>query len=129
MVGIAVGMATNIPPHNLSEIVDAIIHLIDNPKAGGEDLLRYIKGPDFPTDAEIITSKADILKMYETGHGSVRMRALYEREDGDIIITALPHHVSGAKVLEQIASQMTAKKLPMVEDLRDESDHEPPPAW
>ncbi|MBL1260771.1 MAG: DNA topoisomerase IV subunit A [Thiotrichaceae bacterium] len=124
--GIAVGMATDIPPHNMREVVSACIHLLDEPKADLAALCEHIKGPDFPTDAEIITPKADILKMYESGHGSVRMRALYEREDGDIIITALPHHVSGAKVLEQIASQMTAKKLPMVEDLRDESDHEHP---
>ncbi len=124
--GIAVGMATDIPPHNMREVVSACIHLLDEPKADLAALCEHIKGPDFPTDAEIITPKADILKMYQSGHGSVRMRALYEREDGDIIITALPHHVSGAKVLEQIASQMTAKKLPMVEDLRDESDHEHP---
>ncbi len=124
--GIAVGMATDIPPHNMREVVSACVRLLDEPKADLAALCEHIKGPDFPTDAEIITPKADILKMYQTGHGSVRMRALYEREDGDIIITALPHHVSGAKVLEQIASQMTAKKLPMVEDLRDESDHENP---
>ncbi|MCF6325481.1 MAG: DNA topoisomerase IV subunit A [Gammaproteobacteria bacterium] len=124
--GIAVGMATDIPPHNMREVVSACVHLLDEPKADLAALCEHIKGPDFPTDAEIITPKADILKMYQSGHGSVRMRALYEREDGDIIITALPHHVSGAKVLEQIASQMTAKKLPMVEDLRDESDHENP---
>jgi len=124
--GIAVGMATDIPPHNMREVVSACVRLLDEPKAGLAALCEHVKGPDFPTDAEIITPKADILKMYKTGHGSVRMRALYEREDADIIITALPHHVSGAKVLEQIANQMTAKKLPMVEDLRDESDHENP---
>jgi len=124
--GIAVGMATDIPPHNMREVVSACIHLLDEPKADLAALCEHIKGPDFPTDAEIITPQADILKLYETGNGSVRMRAVYEREDGDIIVTALPHHVSGAKVLEQIASQMTAKKLPMVEDLRDESDHENP---
>ena len=124
--GIAVGMATDIPPHNMREVVSACVHLLDEPKADLAALCEHVKGPDFPTDAEIITPKADILKMYETGHGGVRMRAIYEREDGDIIITALPHHVSGAKVLEQIANQMTAKKLPMVEDLRDESDHENP---
>jgi len=124
--GIAVGMATDIPPHNMREVVSACVHLLDEPKADLAALCEHVKGPDFPTDAEIITSRADILKMYETGHGGVRMRAIYEREDGDIIITALPHHVSGAKVLEQIANQMTAKKLPMVEDLRDESDHENP---
>ena len=124
--GIAVGMATDIPPHNMREVVSGCVRLLDEPKADLAALCEHIKGPDFPTDAEIITSKADILKMYETGNGSVRMRAVYEREDGDIIITALPHHVSGARVLEQIANQMTAKKLPMVEDLRDESDHENP---
>ncbi len=124
--GIAVGMATDIPPHNMREVVSACIHLLDEPKADLAALCEHIKGPDFPTDAEIITPKADIFKMYETGNGSVRMRAIYEREEGDIIITALPHHVSGAKVLEQIANQMIAKKLPMVEDLRDESDHENP---
>jgi len=124
--GIAVGMATDIPPHNMREVVSACVRLLDEPKADLAALCEHIKGPDFPTDAEIITPKADILKMYETGNGSVRMRAIYERDDGDIIITALPHHVSGAKVLEQIAAQMTAKKLPMVEDLRDESDHEDP---
>ncbi len=124
--GIAVGMATDIPPHNMREVVSACVHLLDEPKADLAALCEHIKGPDFPTDAEIITPEADILKLYETGNGSVRMRAIYEREDGDIIVTALPHHVSGAKVLEQIANQMTAKKLPMVEDLRDESDHENP---
>ncbi len=124
--GIAVGMATDIPPHNMREVVSACVHLLDEPKADLAALCEHIKGPDFPTDAEIITPQADILKLYETGNGSVRMRAIYEREDGDIIVTALPHHVSGAKVLEQIANQMTAKKLPMVEDLRDESDHENP---
>ncbi len=124
--GIAVGMATDIPPHNMREVVSACVRLLDEPKADLAALCEHIKGPDFPTDAEIITPKADILKMYETGNGSVRMRAIYEQEDGDIIVTALPHHVSGAKVLEQIANQMTAKKLPMVEDLRDESDHENP---
>jgi len=124
--GIAVGMATDIPPHNMREVVSACIHLLDEPKADLAALCEHIKGPDFPTDAEIITPQADIRKLYETGNGSVRMRAIYEREDSDIIITALPHHVSGAKVLEQIANQMIAKKLPMVEDLRDESDHENP---
>ncbi len=124
--GIAVGMATDIPPHNLREVVTACIRLLDEPKATLADLCEHVKGPDFPTDAEIITPKAEIHKMYETGNGSIRMRAVYERENGDIIVTALPHQVSGAKVLEQIAAQMTSKKLPMVEDLRDESDHENP---
>lgn len=124
--GIAVGMATDIPPHNLRETVSACIHLLEKPKATLEDLMAFIPGPDYPTDAEIISSKADLNKIYETGHGSVRMRALYEKEQGDIIITALPHQVSGSRILEQIAQQMQAKKLPMVEDLRDESDHEKP---
>jgi topoisomerase-4 subunit A len=124
--GIAVGMATDIPPHNLREVVSACIRLLEQPKATVTDLCEHIPAPDFPTDAEIITPREDILKMYETGHGSVKMRAIWERENGDIVITALPHQVSPAKVLEQIAAQMQAKKLPMVEDLRDESDHENP---
>jgi len=124
--GIAVGMATDIPPHNLKEVVLACIHLLDNSKAPVKDLMKFIKGPDFPTNAEIISSKQEIKDIYETGRGSIRMRACYEVEDGEIILTALPHQVSGGKVLEQIAGQMTAKKLPMVEDLRDESDHENP---
>ncbi|NOX08364.1 MAG: DNA topoisomerase IV subunit A [Gammaproteobacteria bacterium] len=124
--GIAVGMATDIPPHNLREVVSAAIHLLDTPKASVIDLCKHIQGPDYPTDAEIITAPDDLLAIYEQGHGSVRMRACYEREQSEIIITALPHQVSGNKVLEQIAAQMTAKKLPMVEDLRDESDHENP---
>ncbi|MFO1417888.1 MAG: DNA topoisomerase IV subunit A [Methylotetracoccus sp.] len=124
--GIAVGMATDIPPHNLVEVVSACIHLIDHPRADVEQLCALIKGPDFPTEAEIITPRADLLRMYQTGAGSVRLRARYEIEDGNIIVTALPYQVSGAKVLEQIAAQMQAKKLPMVEDLRDESDHENP---
>jgi topoisomerase-4 subunit A len=124
--GIAVGMATDIPPHNLREVAAACIGLLESPKATVEELCEHVKGPDFPTDAEIITPREDILKMYNTGSGSIRMRARYEAEDGDIVITALPHQTSGARVLEQIAGQMTAKKLPMVEDLRDESDHENP---
>ncbi len=124
--GIAVGMATDIPPHNLREVVSACIRLLEEPRAGLDALLEHVQGPDFPTEAEIITPRADLKKMYETGSGSIRMRAVYEREEGNIIITALPHQVSGAKVLEQIAAQMNAKKLPMVEDLRDESDHENP---
>jgi topoisomerase-4 subunit A len=124
--GIAVGMATDIPPHNLREVVNACIHMLEQPKATVADLHEFILAPDFPTDAEIITPREDILKMYETGHGSVKMRAIWEKENGDIVITALPHQVSPAKVLEQIAAQMQAKKLPMVEDLRDESDHENP---
>ena len=124
--GIAVGMATDIPPHNLNEVVDACLHLLDNPKATVPDLMSYIKAPDFPTDAEIITPQSDILNTYETGRGSVKMRAIWNKEDGDIIVTALPFQASGSKILEQIAAQMRNKKLPMVEDLRDESDHENP---
>ena len=124
--GIAVGMATDIPPHNLVEIGNACIHLLDKPKSVLDDLLQYIKGPDFPSAAEVISSPDDIRGMYENGTGSLRARAIYEKEGADVIITALPFQVSGSKILEQIAAQMTAKKLPMVEDLRDESDHENP---
>ncbi len=124
--GIAVGMATDIPPHNLREVASACVRLLEEPKATVEQLCEHVQGPDFPTEAEIITSRADLLKMYHSGNGSVRMRAKWEREEGDIVITALPHQVSGAKILEQIAQQMQQKKLPMVEDLRDESDHENP---
>ena len=124
--GIAVGMATDIPPHNLREVVSACVRLLDEPKSTAADLCEHVLGPDFPTDAEIITPREEILKMYESGYGSVKMRAVWEKENGDIVITALPHQVSPAKVLEQIAAQMQAKKLPMVEDLRDESDHENP---
>jgi len=124
--GIAVGMATDIPPHNLREVIGACIYLLDDPFAGVRALCEHIQGPDFPTEAEIITPRADILALYETGRGSLRMRALWREEDGDIVITALPHQVSGAKVLEQIAQQMQLKKLPMIQDLRDESDHENP---
>ena len=124
--GIAVGMATDVPPHNLREVATACVRLLDEPSATVEQLCEHIQGPDFPTEAEVITPKADLLKIYETGRGSVRMRAVYRVEDGDIVVTALPHQVSGAKVLEQIAAQMQAKKLPMVADLRDESDHENP---
>ncbi|KPX45596.1 DNA topoisomerase 4 subunit A [Pseudomonas syringae pv. helianthi] len=124
--GIAVGMATDVPPHNLREVASACVHLLDDPKAKVPELCEHILGPDYPTEAEIITPRADLLKIYETGRGSVRMRAVYRIEDGDIVVTALPHQVSGAKVLEQIAAQMQAKKLPMVADLRDESDHENP---
>ncbi len=126
--GIAVGMATDIPPHNLREVVNACVYALDNPDASVADLCKHILGPDMPTEAEIISPRDEILKMYETGRGSVRMRAVWQKdeESGDIIITALPHQVSGAKILEQIAAQMQAKKLPMVADLRDESDHENP---
>ena len=124
--GIAVGMATDIPPHNLREVVSACIHLLDAPNASVAELCEHVKGPDFPTDAEIITPPEDLRKMYESGRGSLRMRALWQDEGEDIVITALPHQTSGSKVLEQIAQQMQAKKLPMVVDLRDESDHENP---
>jgi len=124
--GIAVGMATDIPPHNLREVADGLIHLIDNPDSTASDLMEFIKGPDFPTEAEIITPSSEILKIYETGQGMVRMRATFQKENGDIIINALPYQVSGARVIEQIAAQMQAKKLPMITDLRDESNHEDP---
>jgi topoisomerase-4 subunit A len=124
--GIAVGMATDVPPHNLREVAAACVRLLEDPKATLGDICKHIKGPDFPTEAEIITPPKDIRAMYKVGHGSLRMRACYEREDGSIVVTALPYQVSGARVLEQIASQMLAKKLPLVEDLRDESDHENP---
>ncbi|MGC9421219.1 DNA topoisomerase IV subunit A [Vibrio sp.] len=126
VTGIAVGMATDIPPHNVREVVAATIHLIEHPNAALPDLMQYIKGPDFPTEAEIITPQVELEKMYKTGRGSVKMRAVWHKEGSDIVISALPHQVSGAKLLEQIANQMRAKKLPMVEDLRDESDHENP---
>ncbi|MEK0361117.1 DNA topoisomerase IV subunit A [Pseudomonas sp. CBC3] len=124
--GIAVGMATDVPPHNLREVAAACVRLLDEPGATVEQLCEHVQGPDYPTEAEIVTPRADLLKIYETGRGSVRMRAVYRVEDGDIVVTSLPHQVSGAKVLEQIATQMQAKKLPMVADLRDESDHENP---
>ncbi len=124
--GIAVGMATDILPHNLTEVANACIHILKKPKATLNEIMDIIPGPDFPTQAEIITPKEEIQKVYTTGQGTLRMRAQVTYEDNDIVITALPHQVSGAKVLEQIAAQMTAKKLPMVADLRDESDHENP---
>jgi topoisomerase IV subunit A len=124
--GIAVGMATDIPPHNLREVASACVRLLESPKSTLEDLCEHIKGPDFPTEAEIITPRKDILEIYQTGRGGIRQRAVYDIEDGAVIVTALPYQVSGNKVLEQIAAQMIAKKLPMVEDLRDESDHENP---
>ncbi|MCI0918801.1 DNA topoisomerase IV subunit A [Pseudomonas stutzeri] len=124
--GIAVGMATDVPPHNLREVAAACVRLLDDPKTTVEQLCEHVQGPDYPTEAEIVTPRTDLLKLYETGRGSVRMRAVYRVEDGDIVVSALPHQVSGSKVLEQIAAQMQAKKLPMVADLRDESDHENP---
>ncbi|MGH8496603.1 MAG: DNA topoisomerase IV subunit A, partial [Gammaproteobacteria bacterium] len=124
--GIAVGMSTDIPPHNLRELAAACVHLLKKPRATVAELCEHIQGPDFPTGAELVTPRADILQMYETGNGSLRLRATWEREGAEIVVTALPFQISGARVLEQIAAQMHAKKLPMVEDLRDESDHENP---
>ena len=124
--GIAVGMATDIPPHNLRELAAACVRLLEDPNASVADLLKHVKGPDYPTEAEIVTPVSDIKAIYQSGNGSVRCRAKWEREEEDIIVTALPYQVSGAKVIEQIAQQMQQKKLPMVEDLRDESDHENP---
>ena len=124
--GIAVGMATDIPPHNLNEVISACVHLLDNPKATVADLMTHIKGPDYPTEAPVITPSADIRALYETGRGSIKARAVFHREGPEVVITALPHQVSPAKVLEQVAQQMNAKKLPMLVDLRDESDHENP---
>ncbi|SQH97419.1 DNA topoisomerase IV subunit A [Haemophilus haemolyticus] len=124
--GIAVGMATDIPPHNINEIADAAVMLLDNPKAGLDDVLEIVQGPDFPTEAEIISPKSEIRKIYEQGRGSIKMRAIWKKEDGEIIISALPHQSSPSKVIAQIAEQMTAKKLPMLEDIRDEADHENP---
>ncbi len=124
--GIAVGMATDIPPHNLREVVDAAVHLLENPGASVADLCAFVRGPDFPTEARIITPGEELHGIYESGRGSLRMRAVWERENGDIVVHALPYQASGARVLEQIAQQMQARKLPMVADLRDESDHESP---
>ncbi|WP_215767792.1 DNA topoisomerase IV subunit A [Haemophilus sp. SZY H8] len=124
--GIAVGMATDIPPHNINEIADAAVMLLDNPKAGLDDVLEIVQGPDFPTEAEIISPKSEIRKIYEQGRGSIKMRATWKKEDGEIIISALPHQSSPSKVIAQIAEQMTAKKLLMLEDIRDEADHENP---
>ncbi|WP_430390770.1 DNA topoisomerase IV subunit A [Dyella sp. 20L07] len=125
-MGIAVGMATDIPPHNLREVVSACIRLLDDPDATVADLCEHIQGPDYPTEAEIITPRSELLAMYQNGVGSLRARAVYHVDENNIVITALPHQVSPSKILEQIAAQMRAKKLPMVEDLRDESDHENP---
>lgn len=126
VTGIAVGMATDIPPHNAREVAHACALLLDKPSASLAEVMEHLGGPDYPTDAEVITPPEDIIKMYESGRGTIRMRAKYQLEDGEVVITALPHQASGAKVLEQIAAQMQAKKLPMVADLRDESDHENP---
>jgi topoisomerase-4 subunit A len=124
--GIAVGMATDVPPHNAREVASACVRLLEEPKTTLAQLCKHVRGPDFPTEAEIITPPEDLRAIYKCGNGSLRMRAVYESENGVIIVTALPYQVSGSRVLEQIAQQMTAKKLPMVEDLRDESDHENP---
>lgn len=124
--GIAVGMSSDILPHNLTEVANACVHLLDHPHASLDAITDIIQGPDFPTRAEIITSKEAMKAMYATGNGSIKMRAVYHEEKHQIVITALPYQVSGAKIIEQIAAQMQQKKLPMVEDLRDESDHEFP---
>ncbi len=124
--GIAVGMATDIPPHNLTEVANACIHLLEAPRASVAELCEHLPGPDFPGGGEIITPPDELRALYETGHGSVRLRACYEREGASIVVTALPYQSSGSRILEQIAAQMQAKKLPMIEDLRDESDHETP---
>lgn len=123
-MGIAVGMATDIPPHNINELVEASVMLLENPRASLAELMTVVQGPDYPTEAEIITPKADIAKMYEQGKGSIKMRAVWKKEDGEIVISALPHQASPSKIIEQIATQMRNKKLPMVDDIRDESDHE-----
>jgi len=124
--GIAVGMATDIPPHNLREVVNACLRLLKKPSSKLGDLLEDIQGPDFPTSGEIVSSREEIVKIYTTGRGSIRQRACYSKEGDELIIHALPYQVSGAKIIEQIATQMQNKKLPMVADLRDESDHENP---
>ena len=124
--GIAVGLSTDVPPHNLNEVASAVVHLIDSPNATVAALMKHIKGPDYPTGGELVSPRADIKQIYSSGSGTLRLRASYKFEDGDIIITALPYQISGGKVLEQIATQMRNKKLPQVDDLRDESDHEDP---
>jgi len=124
--GIAVGMATDIPPHNLREVAGACIRLLERPRSTLEDLFEHVKGPDFPTEAEIITPAQELQEIYRSGTGSVKLRARWEKESGNVIVTALPYQTSGNKILEQVAAQMQAKKLPMLEDLRDESDHENP---
>ena len=124
--GIAVGMATDMPPHNLIEVVRACIQLLERPSTDLDSLLKILPAPDYPTNAYIVSTNDELYQMYETGNGSVKMRASYIKEDGEIIIEALPYQTSGAKVVAQIATQMRNKKLPLVEDLRDESDHENP---
>ena len=124
--GIAVGMATDIPSHNIQEVLDACIHMLDNPKASTKDLMKFIKGPDFSNNAPLIASQEELLEMYETGKGGFKIRAQWLTEGNDIVINALPHQASGSKILEQIADQMQKKKIPMVVDLRDEGDHKEP---
>ncbi len=124
--GIAVGMSTDVPPHNLREVLLACIQLLREPKTTLAEICQLVQGPDFPTAAEVITPNSELQEMYRTGRGTIRMRAVYQAEDSEIIISELPYQVSGAKVMEQIAEQMNAKKLPWVVDLRDESDHEQP---
>lgn len=124
--GIAVGMATDVPPHNLTEVVSACIQLLDKPSTDLDEIMQIIPAPDYPTFAHIVSNEADLRQIYETGHGSVKMRATYQKEEGDIVIEALPFQTSGSKVITQIAAQMRAKKLPLVDDIRDESDHENP---
>src|SRR5690625_816989 len=124
--GIAVGMATDVPPHNLREVVSACVHLLDDPKASVRDLCEHVRGPDYPTEAEIITPAADLRTLYETGYGAIRARATWRKEGQNIVVDALPHQVSPSKVIEQIAAQMRAKKLPWLEVIRDESDHANP---
>ena len=124
--GIAVGMATDIPPHNLNETVKACIKLLNEPKTSLEELFKILPGPDYPTEAEIVTPQEELLEIYKTGRGSVKMRSTFEVVEGEIVVTSLPHQTPSTKVLEQIASQMEAKKLPMIVDLRDEGDEENP---
>jgi|TARA_B110000196_G_scaffold160084_1_gene137660 topoisomerase-4 subunit A len=124
--GIAVGMATDVPPHNLLEVINACIQLLEKPSTGLDEIMKILPAPDYPTDAYIVSSQEDLRQMYETGNGSVKMRASYIKEDGEIVVESLPYQTSGAKVITQIAAQMRNKKLPLVEDLRDESDHENP---
>ncbi len=124
--GIAVGMSTDVPPHNLREVASALVHLIDNPKATVAQLMKHIKGPDFPTGGELVSPRADIKEIYVSGSGTLRLRAAYAIENGDVVITSLPYQISGAKIQEQIAAQINNKKLPQVNGIRDESDHEEP---
>jgi topoisomerase-4 subunit A len=124
--GIAVGMATDIPPHNLREVANACVRLLEEPDLSDRELAKLVPGPDFPTGAEIITPRAELRALYSTGNGTFRARAVYELGEGEVIITALPYQVSGSRIQEQVAAQIRAKKLPMVENVRDESDHEDP---